>query len=88
MIRRRPNWVIGAGSHMSPDTDCTMRLENASIGPAHARLRGGQELTERNKVTYLAHSQVAEQRASKQMLRSQIRRGPAGYRPRGPDDLS
>jgi hypothetical protein len=72
---------------MSPDTDCTMRLGNASIGPAHARLRGGQELTERDKVTCLAHSQVAEQRASKQMRRSQIRWGPAGYRPRGPDDL-
>jgi hypothetical protein len=52
---------------MSPDTGYTMRLENASMGPAHARRRGGQKLTERDKVTYLAHSRVAEQPVSKQM---------------------
>jgi hypothetical protein len=72
---------------MSPEHGRHDAAGNASIGPAHARLRGGQELTERDKVAHLAHSQVAEQRASKQMRRSQIGRGPAGYRPRGPDDL-
>ena len=49
------------------DADYTMRLEKAGIGLAHARLRGGEELTERDFVTYLAHSQVTGQRASKQM---------------------
>jgi hypothetical protein len=44
-----------------------MRLENAGIGLAHSRLRGGQELTEPDIVTYLAHSRVTEQRASEQM---------------------
>jgi rubrerythrin len=50
-----------------PDTDYTMRLENAGIGLAHKRLRATQELTERDIVTYLAHSRVTEQRASEQM---------------------
>jgi tRNA isopentenyl-2-thiomethyl-A-37 hydroxylase MiaE len=50
-----------------PDTDYTMRLENAGIGLAHSRLRGGQELTEPDIVIYLAHSRVTEQRASEQM---------------------
>lgn len=50
-----------------PDTDYTMRLENAGIGLAHSRLRGGLELTEPDIVTYLAHSRVTEQRASEQM---------------------
>jgi hypothetical protein len=49
------------------DTDYTMRLENAGIGLAHAQLRGGQELTERDVITYLTHSRVTEQRASEQM---------------------
>ena len=49
------------------DTDYTMRLEAAGIGLAHARLRGGKELTERDIVTYLAHSRVTEQRAAEQM---------------------
>jgi hypothetical protein len=49
------------------DTDYTMRLEQAGIGLAHARLRGGEKLTERDIVTYLAHSRVTEQRASEQM---------------------
>jgi len=49
------------------DTDYTMRLEKAGIGLAHARLRGGEKLTERDIVTYLAHSRVTEQRASEQM---------------------
>jgi len=49
------------------DTDYTMRLEAAGIGLAHARLRGGEELTDRDIVTYLAHSRVTEQRAAEQM---------------------
>jgi hypothetical protein len=49
------------------DTDYTMLLEAAGIGLAHARLRSGEELTERDIVTYLAHSRVTEQRASEQM---------------------
>jgi hypothetical protein len=50
-----------------PDTDYTMRLENAGIGLAHTRLRGGQDLTEGDIITYLSHSRVTEQRASEQM---------------------
>src|SRR5215472_10208077 len=50
-----------------PDADYTMRLEDAGIGLAHARLREGRELTEEDIVTYLAHSRVTEQRASEQM---------------------
>jgi len=49
------------------DTDYTMVLEAAGIGLAHARLRGRQELTERDIITYLVHSRVTEQRASEQM---------------------
>jgi hypothetical protein len=49
------------------DTDYTMRLETAGIGLAHSRLRNDQKLTERDIVTYLAHSRVTEQRASEQM---------------------
>jgi hypothetical protein len=49
------------------NADYTMRLENAGIGLAHARLRGGRELTERDIITYLTHSRVTEQRASEQM---------------------
>lgn len=50
-----------------PEADYTMRLENAGIGLAHSRLRGAKRLTERDIVTYLAHSRVTEQRASEQM---------------------
>ena len=50
-----------------PDADYTMRLENAGIGLAHARLREGRELTVADIVIYLAHSRVTEQRASEQM---------------------
>jgi hypothetical protein len=50
-----------------PDMDYTMRLENAGIGLAHVRLRSGEKLTERDIITYLAHSRVTEQRASEQM---------------------
>ena len=60
------------------DTDYTMRLEAAGIGLAHARLRDGEQLTERDIVTYLAHSRVTEQRASEQM---QALRKYAGGRP-------
>jgi hypothetical protein len=49
------------------DTDYTVRLEAAGVGLAHARLRGGEQLTDRDIVTYLAHSRVTEQRASEQM---------------------
>jgi hypothetical protein len=47
--------------------DYTMRLEKAGIGLAHTRLRDGDELTETDIITYLAHSRVTEQRASEQM---------------------
>jgi hypothetical protein len=50
-----------------PDADYTMRLESVGIGLAHNRLRDDQKLTERDIVTYLAHSRVTEQRASEQM---------------------
>ena len=49
------------------ETDYTMRLEKVGIGLAHARLRGENKLTERDVITYLAHSRVTEQRASEQM---------------------
>jgi hypothetical protein len=60
------------------DADYTMRLEAAGIGLAHAQLRDGEQLTERDIVTYLAHSRVTEQRASEQM---QALRKYAGNRP-------
>ena len=49
------------------DADYTMLLERAGIGLAHSRLRQEERLTERDIVTYLAHSRVTEQRASEQM---------------------
>ncbi|MEV6471220.1 ferritin-like domain-containing protein [Streptomyces sp. NPDC051657] len=49
------------------ETDYTMLLEQQGIGLAHSRLRGEQRLTERDIITYLAHSRVTEQRASEQM---------------------
>lgn len=49
------------------DTDYTMLLERAGIGLAHTRLRRDEALSERDIVTYLAHSRVTEQRASEQM---------------------
>jgi len=60
------------------DADYTMRLEAAGIGLAHSRLRDDQKLTERDIVSYLAHSRVTEQRASEQM---QALRKYAGNRP-------
>ncbi|MFH9267555.1 ferritin-like domain-containing protein [Streptomyces sp. NPDC017546] len=50
-----------------PETDYTMLLEQQGIGLAHSRLRGDERLTERDIITYLAHSRVTEQRASEQM---------------------
>lgn len=49
------------------DTDYTMILERQGIGLAHARLRRDEPLTERDVITYLAHSRVTEQRAAEQM---------------------
>jgi hypothetical protein len=50
-----------------PDTDYTMRLEQAGIGLSHSLLRGEEKLSERDIVAYLVHSRVTEQRASEQM---------------------
>lgn len=50
-----------------PETDYTMLLERRGIGLAHARLARPEPLTERDIITYLAHSRVTEQRASEQM---------------------
>lgn len=44
-----------------------MLLERHGIGLAHEQLKGEEPLTERDIVTYLAHSRVTEQRASEQM---------------------
>jgi rubrerythrin len=49
------------------DTDYTMQLEAAGIGLAHSLLRDDAQLTERDVITYLAHSRVTEQRAAEQM---------------------
>ncbi|MFD7923688.1 ferritin-like domain-containing protein [Streptomyces sp. NPDC059740] len=48
-------------------TDYTVLLEARGIGLAHEKLRREEQLTERDVVTYLAHSRVTEQRASDQM---------------------
>jgi hypothetical protein len=45
----------------------TMLLENHGFGLAHSLLERDDTLTERDIVTYLAHSRVTEQRASEQM---------------------
>lgn len=50
-----------------PDTDYTARLEAAGFGLAHSLLQADEQLTERDIVSYLAHSRVTEQRASEQM---------------------
>jgi hypothetical protein len=50
-----------------PETDYTMLLERAGIGLAHTRLRRDEALSERDIITYLAHSRVTEQRAAEQM---------------------
>lgn len=49
------------------ETDYTMLLERHGIGLAHEQLRREEPLTERDIITYLAHSRVTEQRASEQM---------------------
>jgi len=49
------------------DTNYTMLLESTGIGLAHTRLGQDQRLTERDIITYLAHSRVTEQRAAEQM---------------------
>jgi len=49
------------------ETDYTMLLENVGLGLAHNQLRRDKKLTERDIITYLAHSRVTEQRASEQM---------------------
>jgi rubrerythrin len=58
-------------------TDYTMLLENTGLGLAHSQLRRDKKLTERDIITYLAHSRVTEQRASEQMraLRKYAGRG-------------
>jgi rubrerythrin len=49
------------------DTNYTMLLEGSGIGLAHSKLQRDEKLTERDIITYLAHSRVTEQRASEQM---------------------
>ena len=49
------------------ETDYTMLLEDVGLGLAHNQLRRDEKLTERDIITYLAHSRVTEQRASEQM---------------------
>ncbi|MEE1740866.1 ferritin-like domain-containing protein [Streptomyces sp. BE147] len=49
------------------ETDYTMLLESNGIGLAHGRLKREEPLSERDIITYLAHSRVTEQRASEQM---------------------
>jgi hypothetical protein len=63
LLRKRGLEAVAVPS----DMDYTMRLEAAGIGLAHTMLRGEEKLTERDIVSYLAHSRVTEQRASEQM---------------------
>ncbi|MFB6991673.1 ferritin-like domain-containing protein [Streptomyces sp. NPDC056304] len=49
------------------ETDYTMLLERHGIGLAHEQLGSREPLSERDIITYLAHSRVTEQRASEQM---------------------
>jgi len=56
-----------APAPVPPDTDYTMLLERHGIGLAHEQLGRDEPLTERDIITYLAHSRVTEQRASEQM---------------------
>ncbi|MET7648483.1 ferritin-like domain-containing protein [Streptomyces sp. NPDC005426] len=49
------------------ETDYTMLLEKRGFGLAHEQLGREEPLTERDIITYLAHSRVTEQRASEQM---------------------
>lgn len=50
-----------------PETDYTRLLERRGIGLPHEKLRRDEPLTERDVITYLAHSRVTEQRAADQM---------------------
>jgi hypothetical protein len=50
------------------ETNYTMLLEDRGIGLTHNQLEREEKLTDRDIITYLAHSRVTEQRASEQML--------------------
>ncbi|MEV4740722.1 ferritin-like domain-containing protein [Streptomyces sp. NPDC049555] len=50
-----------------PETDYTMILMRRGIGLPHDKLRADVPLTERDILSYLAHSRVTEQRAGEQM---------------------
>ncbi|KJK55312.1 ferritin-like domain-containing protein [Saccharothrix sp. ST-888] len=50
-----------------PKADYCMLLERQGIGLSHERLTSDVPLTDREIITYLAHSRVTEQRASEQM---------------------
>lgn len=50
-----------------PETNYTRLLEDSGVGLTHQQLGRDQRLTERDIITYLAHSRVTEQRASEQM---------------------
>ncbi|MER6105499.1 ferritin-like domain-containing protein [Streptomyces sp. NPDC001832] len=54
-------------TEVPPETDYTMLLEKRGIGLAHEQLGRQEPLSERDIITYLAHSRVTEQRASEQM---------------------
>jgi hypothetical protein len=49
------------------ETNYTMLLEDSGVGLARSQLGRASRLTERDIITYLAHSRVTEQRASEQM---------------------
>jgi hypothetical protein len=51
------------------EANYTMLLEDRGIGLTHDQLGREKRLTERDIITYLAHSRVTEQRASEQMQR-------------------
>ncbi|MFD5467200.1 ferritin-like domain-containing protein [Kitasatospora sp. NPDC127059] len=49
------------------DADYCMLLERLGVGLSHERLNSDAPLTDREIITYLAHSRVTEQRAAEQM---------------------
>ncbi|MGA5818228.1 ferritin-like domain-containing protein [Kitasatospora sp. NPDC094028] len=49
------------------DADYCMLLERQGVGLSHERLKSDVPLSEREIITYLAHSRVTEQRAAEQM---------------------
>ena len=49
------------------ETNYTILLERIGLGLTHSQLQHDKKLTERDIITYLAHSRVTEQRASEQM---------------------